>query len=212
MPRWLFAGSAFVLSAIAPAAAQDRRADLEAAITACTAVTSMIERLRCFDRLGREVRAQKSGAATPADPATDLGKWKQTTKYGGDGKPVLLRLELAAEDDGGGASQDRTVLLVSCSEQGTGVWLEGIATAGADTLVALQLDAAKPIRQRWANAADGRNMGLWTNGDKTAQRLAEADRLKITYPADGGRRTSTIWFDLHGMAQAAKPLRDYCHW
>lgn len=145
---------------------------------------------------------------------TGTGKWKQVPRYRDDGLMIAVKIELIADSEIRGQAQKlmRPILVFNCTDKGTEAWMETSFTGpGDDTPVTMQFDDTEPYILRWANTTDGRYMGIWTFGEELAKKAMDFDRMKITFKPDGASPTSTT-FDLRGLTNAAKPLRQLCIW
>jgi type VI secretion system protein VasI len=191
----------------------------------CAAVTSLLDRLRCFDQMARDSREKRDlqPAAPPAAagpgpaPAEGTSRWRRSERRNDDGKVVSMKLEADGETDiAGSARRGRPVLSISCSEDGMQIWVDAPAPRpNQQSLVNLQMGREKALTQRWAYTADGRFLGLWKEGDETARRMLGQPRLRLSFgsadrpPADA---SPGYRFDLQGYETAVAPLRQLCVW
>lgn len=208
----------------APVAFAQQADPVQKRLAECAAVGSMLDRLRCYDQLAKDVRDRRDGqplAGTtppPAEPkSADTGRWRRDERRNNDGRIISIRIEADGDHDPAGNSQRaKPVLNLSCSEEGMQIWTEApAARPNQQTLVTLQSGRSSPLTQRWTNTADGRFVGAWKDGEDAAKRLLSQQRLRIAFgttdrmPADN---SPAYRFDLQGYDAAVAPLRQLCGW
>lgn len=213
-----------ILACAATGVAAQQSDPVQKRLAECAAVTSMLDRLRCYDQLAKDSRDRREGqplaAAAPPPAETkpgDTARWRREERRGNDGRVVSVRIEADGDHDPSASAQRaKPVLNLSCSEEGMQMWTEApAARPNQQTLVTLQAGRTTALTQRWTNTADGRFVGAWKDSEEAAKRLLAQPRLRIAFgtaermPADN---SPAYRFDLQGYDAAVAPLRQLCGW
>jgi type VI secretion system VasI family protein len=207
------------------AVAQTQPADpVQKRLAECASVSSMLDRLRCYDQLAKDSRDVREGRPVTAAPQPapeakpgDPGRWRRDERRSNDGRVIAIRIETEGDHDpAAGGQRAKPVLNLSCSEDGMQMWTAApAARPNQQTLVTLQAGRTNALTQRWTNTADGRFVGAWKDGEDAAKRLLAQPRLRIAFgtgermPADN---SPAYRFDLQGYDAAVAPLRQLCGW
>lgn len=107
-------------------------------------------------------------------------------------------------------------LVVRCLENTTSVVLVTgchMADLGSYGKVEYRIDDRRASSVRMRESTDNKALGLWRGGQAIpfAKRLFGADRLLMRF-TPYGESSMTASFDISGLEEAIKPLREACHW
>ena len=147
-------------------------------------------------------------------PASGAGSWAFSRATNDAGQVVAYRLELPAQQEFQGQRLrfSKPRLTINCSPFGTDVWIESDLDAkGPNVDVTLVFDGEPPQNLNWGNSGDGRYAGLWGRGGAFINRALGHRSLSVSFDLGDGQ-PSLVWFDLTGLARAARELGDSCDW
>ncbi len=145
------------------------------------------------------VAAAVAGAAR-AQPADSLGNWQHISV---DGTGAVLAI-LEARDA-------RSTLGVRCDNHRTHAFLAWDAAVGSTPRVSYRLGAREPVEQVWNTASDPAAAFV---PERTVDVLRAAmlhDSLSATVTPAAGAPITAV-FDLDGMENALRPIREACGW
>lgn len=207
-PRFRFAAlAAFVLSA--PLAAS---ADVSKNIASCAAETNSVKRLECFDLLSNRL-----GVATPESSSTTVSKWrvnKETSRID-DSTNVIIRLEADSPISGWPRRTYTPSFVLRCKEKKTEAYIvTGMSPQveyGTDgATVTLRFDKEKATKYHTSKSTDGEALFFGQSIGLIKKMLGHTTLLFEFVPFNSSPVITT--FDLRGLLEAVKPLRDTCKW
>ena len=194
--------------AVAGAAEPDKE------LGACAAVENGVKRLECYDAL-----AKKRGVTPAKAKAVEVassGKWTtfKTTSKLDDSTNVTLRLE--AEEtipNKLGLSRETPVLFISCRENTTLAYIDWGVFGINETSMTHRVDKQKAQTRTWAISTDYEAVGRWSGGSSIPfiKSLFGHNQL-LTQITPYGASPVTVTFEISGLEQAIKPLREECNW
>jgi len=187
-----------------------QQADLESRLAACAKIENDIARLECFDGLAARLGGQASGALD-SPGRSEVGKWTVTedTNPLDDSRTVTLALRA---DEGKTSTGDPVQLVLRCQSEQTAAYIIWNDYFGDDDRsVAVRIGSGPVDRQRWGLSTD--HTATFYPGTATAfiMSLGEADRL-VAQATPSGKSPVTAIFDVRGILEASRPLREACGW
>lgn len=207
-PRFRFAAlAAFVLSA--PLSAN---ADVSKDIARCAAESNSVKRLECFDLLSNRL-----GAASPRSSSTTVSKWrvnKETSRID-DSTNVIISLDADSSISGWPRKTHTPSLVLRCKEKKTEAYIvTGMSPQveyGIDgATVTLRFDKEKAMKYHASKSTDGEALFFGQSVGLIKKMLGHTTLLFEFVPFNSSPAMTT--FDLRGLAEAVKPLRDTCKW
>ena len=180
----------------------------EAAEAKCSQVKGDLARLECYDTLAKKLNVGKKTSSTPQSVGT--GKWEVEVETNpvDDSKTVTAYL---AADSGKNRWNRPVVAIARCQSNSTDFfisWGDYLAGDGADVLTRIG-----------SNPATTEEWSLSTNKKATfkekpitfLKKMAKEDKL-VTQVTPFNQSPVTAIFDIRGLDEALKPLREACNW
>lgn len=179
-------------------------------IAVCAAKTSDVDRLACFDNIASKFGAEPKVTLPKVE---DSGKWRVSTKTSpiDDSKNVYLRLIAEKPVSGKYGRESQPTLLIRCKENKTNLFIPFGFFLGSDsTRVTTRLDKEKARTSTWSISTD--HEAIFAPRDISfTKKLMQHDRLLVQLTPYGESPVMTE-FDVRGLENAVKPLREACNW
>ncbi len=189
-------------------AADPTHADLGA----CVSIKSDGERLSCYDAIAK-------GAAPPAaDPAKAGSAWEvEITKSPIDDSTNVFLTTVSEESFPGrfGGARQEAFLMVRCMEKATAsyvIW--GDTFIGVDsTMMQHRIDDEKAKTETVSISTDHKATGHWSGGRAIPFIKTMFGKKKMLVRVTPHSESPvTVTFDISGLEQVIKPLRQSCKW
>jgi type VI secretion system protein VasI len=187
-------------------------ADLARDLLRCSADKNGVTRLACYDGL-----AQKAGAQDPGRSSSKISKWDVRTETSriDDSRNVIASLRAETEIRGWPSKVFMPVLQIRCKERKTEAYVvTGMSPTveyGVDTAtVTLRFDKDKAFKTRAGKSTDGEAL-FFEQPVALIKRMMNHETMLFEFiPFNSSSAITT--FDLRGLSEAIKPLRDACKW
>lgn len=181
---------------------------LEKQIASCAAITSHLERLECYDQLARK-HSLNQPQSKPVS-TTGVGKWRtrDTTNPIDDSRTVVLTL---AADGQRSRFGEEIRLVLRCQSNETEVYINWNDFLGSEAMVTTRIGAAKATTSRWGLSTDKKASFYPDNPVTLIQALLDQSTF-VAQVTPYAESPVTATFDLTGLAEAVKPLRQTCQW
>lgn len=178
-------------------------------IAKCAAQKSSAERLLCFDALAKAMGVDKPVTIE----TTGNGKWLVSTKKSPINDSTNVVLYLSAEESiRSGYNTVTPSLFIRCSEGKTNAYISWDLYLGLEsTMMLTRLDKESAVTKAWSISTD--NKAVFVSGSNVAfaKQLMEHQSL-LAQITPYGESPVMANFDLVGLTDAIKPLRDACKW
>ena len=197
------------LSSFAPLSAS---ADTNTDIARCAAESNSVRRLECFDSLSNRL-----GLVSPRTSSATVSKWRVTTEKSriDDSTNVILSLDADSSISGWPRKTYTPSLILRCKENKTEVYIvTGMSPQvehGTDgATVTLRFDKEKAMKYHTSKSTDGEALFFGQSIGLIKKMIGHATLLFEFVPFNSSPAMTT--FDLRGLAEAVKPLREACEW
>ncbi|WP_343717124.1 type VI secretion system-associated protein TagO [Inquilinus sp.] len=185
---------------------------IRSGVESCRSELADAARLTCFDELGRRI----VGAPAPTASET-AGNWDASADVDPltDAKQYYLQLKSSNQVPTMFGQMQSAILFIRCKGSTTAAFVIWPAYLGIgdDISVRYRIDEGEVERGNWSASTEGKAAGLW-NGSKAIpflKRLVGAKKLALAMAGyQSAEQTAT--FDLSGIDEAIKPLREGCKW
>lgn len=178
----------------------------------CTGIVDDQSRLTCYDGLFRP----KIENSTPSPSA---GKWGVTTETSpiDDSKRVFLSLA-GREGIRNQYGQDAQITFtIACRENHTSMWfhfggqfMSDLQGAGR---VTYRIDSAPAQAKNFTESSNHEALGLWNGGTSIPFLKSLFGKQQLFVQAIPYSESAVNdFFDIAGLEEAIKPLREACHW
>ena len=190
----------------------------ELSLSLCANEKDDAKRLNCFDKLTEQknnnTAIYKGELEKKEAPAkiTDKGKWYTSidTSEIDDTKNVILTLS-AENAIYSRYRTERPTLYLRCAENKTEAYINWNVFLGSDSIkVLLRYDKEKAKTRRWDTSTDHKSLFVRGNIPFIKKLLKHKKLLVKVTPYSESPVTTT--FDVRGLKEAIKPLREACHW
>ncbi len=184
-------------------------ADTKIEIAKCATKDSDAARLVCYDSL-----AARLGVERPKSKiSTGVGKWKVREDRSPIDDSVNVYLSItAAETVRSGYNTVRPSLYIRCAENKTNVFLTWDLYLGLDSTTMLtRFDKQKATTSKWSISTDNKAVFVRGSDIDFARKLMNHNKL-LTQITPYGESPVMATFEISGLQEAIKPLREACHW
>jgi len=191
---------------IASNAASAHMAD---SLARCATEDSDKVRLMCYDSL-----ATKAGIKEPeAEVVSDPGKWNVYEEKSpiDDSRNVHLFV-MSNETVKSGYNTVKPSLHIRCSENKTNVFLNwGLYLGLEKTKMLTRFDKEKATMSSWSISTNNEAAFVRGNDIEFAKKVMKHQKLLVQVTPFGENSVMTT-FNISGLSEAIKPLREACHW
>ncbi len=186
--------------------------NLVPALAACAKDGSPTTRLACFDALAAKHAAPSVTSVTPPG-----SKWRVSTEVSkiDDSTTVVLELRADSSISGWPGKTFTPSLIIRCKERRTEAYfVTGMASmvesASGGATVTLRLDKNPAFKLRASNSTSGDALFLPAAVAQLQKFMAGSTLLFEFVPFNSSAEMTT--FQIAGLADAIKPLREACKW
>ena len=187
-------------------------ADLAADVAKCSIDKNNITRLACYDKLVPQAAAQD-----PARGAATVSKWRVQTETSriDDSKNVFLVLEAESQIQGWPSKRHTPTLHIRCKERRTEMFIvtgmpPNVEYGTDSATVTFRLDKQPAFKVAAGKSTDGEALFLPQAASFSKRLLAGETLLFQFIPFNSSGQMTT--FDIRGLSEAIKPIRDACKW
>lgn len=176
-------------------------------IAACAIVEGDLSRLECYDTLAQ--RYGLNGPQTKKVNVSGNGKWvvDVATNPIDDSKTVTLLLKA---DEGKNRWGSPVAMLARCRSNETDLFIVWNDYLGSEADVLSRVGTEKARTRRWSMSTD-KKATFHPHPIAFLKSMMEADSL-VTQVTPYNESPVTAVFDIKGLNEAIKPLRETCHW
>lgn len=203
---------ALVIMAIALSIGSLPAADPSTDIARCAAEPNSVRRLECFDALSTRL-----GVASPKTSTATVTKWQVTknTSPVDDSTNVIISLDADSSITGWPRQTHTPSLIVRCKERKTETYIvTGMSPQpeyGTDeATVTLRFDKEKATQYHMSKSTDGKALFFGQSLVLIKSMLQHTTVLFEFVPFNSSPVMTT--FDLRGLSEAVRPLREACKW
>lgn len=178
-------------------------------IAKCATRDSSAERLVCFDALAKSIGVDKPQTTVTAG----AGKWLVSSKKSpiNDSTNVLLSLN-AEQAVRSGYNTVTPVLIIRCSEGKTNAFISWDIYLGLESATMLtRLDKEAAVTETWDISTDNKAVFVSGSDIEFAKQLMKHQTLLAQITPYGESPVMTT-FEVGGLTEAIKPLREVCKW
>jgi type VI secretion system protein VasI len=178
-------------------------------IAKCAAHKASAERLVCFDSLAKSIGVDKPTTTVTAGK----GKWLVRSDKSPINDSTNVFLSLNAEQAvRSGYKTVTPTLIIRCSEGKTNVYITWDLYLGLESTTMLtRLDKEAAVSKTWAISTD--NKAVFVSGSDVAfAKSLMAHQSLLAQITPYGESPVMTTFDVGGLTEAVKPLREACKW
>lgn len=175
----------------------------------CATETSDETRLICYDSLATKIGIKKPEAKVVSDP----GKWNvHEEKSPIDDSFNVHLFVMSNKTVKSGYNTVKPSLHIRCSENETNVFLNwGLYLGLEKTKMLTRFDKEKATMSSWSISTNNEAVFVQGNDIEFAKKIMKHQKLLVKVTPFGGNSVMTT-FDISGLSEAIKPLREACHW
>ena len=183
-------------------------ADLKIDIATCAEKKDSVKRLDCFDSV-----ADKSGLIRKATTTKTKSKWivqEESSKID-DSKTVILFLKANVKITGQFHEKVYPSMILRCENNKTNAYITTGLFLGTDSIkVTSRLDKNKAHKKRWSISTDNKAMFVRKPIGFIKKLMKHSTLLVEFIPYNDNRKL--VEFDVSGLENDIKALKDACHW
>lgn len=189
-------------------------ASLSQAVAAqdCPTIDNDLDRLACYDqKSGRTATSIELASSDNWNVRVKKSEFKDTTDV------FLWALSVDEVQCRSYGPPEAIRLYLRCRENTTSIYINTnchlTSGHGGYGVVEYRIDDTPAGKQGFDNSTDNKALGLWSGGSSIPfiKRLLGHDKLLIRF-TPYGQSASTAKFDISGLEDVIKPLREACHW
>ncbi|MGB2832322.1 MAG: type VI secretion system-associated protein TagO [Methylotenera sp.] len=189
------------------------KADEKVEIAKCSIIKDSIRRLECFDSLSK-----KSGLDKPAIKISSKGKWNTRTEQSkvDDSLSVFVSLDADSDISGWPEKSYRPSIILRCLEGKT----EAMIVTGMppqveygaydSATVRLRIDKDKAFNEKMTESTDKEAL-FFRDSVKLIKKLMGNQTLLFQFTPFNSSSAITT-FNITGIEEAIKPIRETCKW
>lgn len=177
-------------------------------ISKCAAKKSNADRLICYDNLARSLKVKE-----PDTTFQKKGAWRVVTE-----KSAIddsLNVHVSVESDAAVHSGYKNVtptLHIRCAENKTQVFINWDLYLGIDqTMMLTRFDDTKANTDEWTISTNNKAVFVRGNNIAFAKKLMNHNKLLVQITPHGENSVMAT-FNIKGLSEAIKPLREACRW
>jgi len=185
--------------------------DKDQELAVCAAKENSVERLECYDEL-----ASKRGVTKPAEKVETKGDWVVRTDQSpvDDSKSVYMTLQAKTPIVTRFGKMSSPLLVMRCKEKKTVAYVNWDTFLGSESgKITYRIDKEKAVTATWGISSDHNAIGRWNGGESIPfmKSLLKRNEIyfRITPYSESPIETS---FNVTGLEEAIKPLREACGW
>ena len=181
---------------------------LEKHIAKCAATKGDLARLECYDAMAR--MNNLSGPQPAASTPSGVGKWSvsDTTNPIDDSRTVVAHL---VSSTGRGRFGEPINLVIRCQSNRTDMYIDWKSYLGLDsTSVIFRIGSTPAKTQRWGLSTD--NQATFHPGAIQAIKEMLEHGSVVAQVTPYNESPVTAQFEIEGIANAIKPVRETCSW
>jgi type VI secretion system protein VasI len=188
-------------------------ADTNSDIARCAAETNGVKRLDCFDGLSKRL-----GLVSPTTTTSKVSKWdvrKDTSKID-DGINVTISLQADTSVSGWPSKTFTPSLVLRCKEKKTEAYIVTGMAAQVEAgnyngaTITLRFDK-EPAKKYLTSEATDKEALFFGQATSLIKKLMQHSTLLFEFVPFNSSPVMTT-FDIQGLAEAVKPLREVCKW
>lgn len=203
----ILATAAFVLLASFAA-----NADVSKGIASCATESNSVKRLECFDLLSNSL-----GVTSPKSSSTMVSKWRVNKEISriDDSTNLTISLDADSPISGWPRKTHTPSLVLRCKEKKTEAYIvtgmsPQVEYGNDGATVTLRFDKEKATKYHTSKSTDGEALFFGKSIGLVKKMLGHTTLLFEFVPFNSTPAMTT--FDLTGINEAIKPLRDTCKW
>lgn len=176
---------------------------IEESVKVCQVIDDSLQRLACYDATFNNKVETKS----------ESGEWKVTTTSPIDGSTSVF-LSINSNDpilDRDGRSQHPS-MVIRCAENSTDLYITWNAFIGSNEAQLLtRIDSEKAVKKYWSISTDNKTTLHPSGTINFINSLLGKEALLVQVTPYGASPINTV-FNISGLDEAIKPLREACKW
>lgn len=194
----------FIISFSSPLSAQE----IEKRIAKCALLKGALERVECYDQIAKNYNLD--GPQTVATTITGTGAWQVSVKTNplDDTKTVILTLKAKGARSKYGES---IYLGLRCKSNTTQVYIRWNDYLGSEADVTTRVGTKRAKTKRWSISTDSQATFYPKNYIAFIKELLAVDKF-VAQVTPYNENPVTVEFDLTGLGNAIRPLRETCGW
>lgn len=196
--------TALVLTISAPAMAQQIPSSL---IEQCAVIEGDLARLACYDQIAKTLNL--SGSHPAQAQLGDTGQWTVEKKTDPIDDTKTVNIFLTA-DSGNSRFGKPIMLMARCDSEKTEMFIDWQIYLGSEAKVTLRIGDSDAKTSKWTLSSD-RQKSFNKSPISTLEEMLTTDTM-VAQITPFNQKPSTAVFNIAGLDEAIKPLREACAW
>ncbi|MGO4999114.1 type VI secretion system-associated protein TagO [Oceanisphaera sp. W20_SRM_FM3] len=196
--------AALALTISAPALAEQIPSS---AIEQCAVIKGDLVRLQCYDQIAK---THNIGGSHPVNTQiADTGKWTVEKKTDPIDDTKTVNIFLTA-DSGNSRFGKPIMLMARCDSEKTDMFIDWQIYLGSEAKVTLRIGDDDANTSKWILSSD-RQKSFNKSPINTLKTMLTTDKM-VAQITPFNQKPSTAVFNISGLDEAIKPLREACVW
>lgn len=190
----------------------------DADIRRCAGIEDGVKRLECYDAIGKDLQQKADNALSEALMVKTSGSWRtDVRKSPVDDSPSVVISTVSKSSVATKFKTHTPMLIARCVENKTSMYVDFdgafMSDYGSFGNVTLRADK-EPAKTYSMNASTDHNaLGVWSGGTAIPMLKSLLGKTALMVRATPHSESPlTFEFDISGMDEAIKPVREACRW
>lgn len=175
----------------------------------CSSKKGDLDKIECFDNLAKKYNL--NGVQTSKEEIQDSGKWNVSIDTNPIDDSKTVTLYLVADSGKSSMLGEPVVLFIRCKSLETNLFINWRDYLGSEAIVLTRIGKEKAETRNWSLSTDSQATFFPRNEVDFINKLLVVDSF-VAQVTPYGESPVTAIFDIKGLSNAIKPLREVCNW
>jgi len=175
----------------------------------CSSKKGDLDKIECFDNLAKKYNL--NGIQASKEEIQDSGKWNVSIDTNPIDDSKTVTLYLVADSGKSSMLGESVILFIRCKSLETNIFINWSDYLGSEASVLTRIGKEKAEIRNWSLSTDSQATFFPRNEVDFLKKLLVVDSF-IAQVTPYSASPVTAIFDIKGLSNAMKPLREVCNW